>query len=43
MMAVSAPIRYLHSMVELCHLNDLNHLVELLEIAALELTVPSTP
>jgi putative aminopeptidase FrvX len=42
MMAVSVPIRYLHSMVELCHLDDLNHLVELLEAAALELTVPST-
>lgn len=42
MMAVSVPIRYLHSMVELCHLDDLSHLVELLEAAALELTVPST-
>jgi len=43
MMAVSAPIRYLHSMVELCHLDDLNRLVELLEVAALELTVPGAP
>jgi putative aminopeptidase FrvX len=43
MMAVSVPIRYLHSMVELCHLDDLNHLVELLEAAALELTVPGAP
>jgi len=42
MMAVSVPIRYLHSMVEMCHLDDLDHLVELLEAAALEVSVPTT-
>jgi putative aminopeptidase FrvX len=43
MMAISVPIRYLHSMVEICHLDDFNRLVQLLEAAALELTVPDAP
>lgn len=41
MMALSVAIRYLHSTVEMCHLDDLHNLVALLEHAVLELTVPS--
>jgi putative aminopeptidase FrvX len=30
MMAISVPIRYLHSTVEMCHLDDLHNLIQLL-------------
>lgn len=34
MMAISVAVRYLHSTVEICHLDDLDNLVALLEIGA---------
>ena len=37
MMALSIPIRYLHSTVELAHLGDLKHLITLTEKASLGL------
>jgi putative aminopeptidase FrvX len=43
MMAISVAVRYLHSTVEICHLDDLNNLVILLEKSAFDLNVPHTP
>ncbi len=40
MMAISVAVRYLHSMVEICHLDDLANLVTLLEKAAYCLEIP---
>ncbi len=40
MMAISVAVRYLHSMVEICHLDDLANLITLLEKAVLNLEIP---
>jgi putative aminopeptidase FrvX len=40
MMALSVAVRYLHSTVEIIHMDDLSHLVKLLEIALQKLHVP---
>jgi putative aminopeptidase FrvX len=40
MMAVSVAVRYLHSMVEICHIDDLANLLSLLEKAVQSLTIP---
>ena len=41
MMAMSVPVRYLHSMVEICHLDDLTNLLNLLEKAVHTLEIPN--
>lgn len=40
MMAISVAVRYLHSMVEICHLDDLTNLLALLEKAVHKLEIP---
>ncbi len=40
MMAISVAVRYLHSTVEICHLDDLNNLVNLIELAVNKLNLP---
>ena len=40
MMAISVAVRYLHSTVEICHLDDLNHLLMLLETSVQKLKLP---
>jgi putative aminopeptidase FrvX len=40
MMAVSVAVRYLHSTVEICHLDDLNNLLSLLKTSAMNLELP---
>lgn len=40
MMALSVAVRYLHSTVEICHLDDLENLVNLLEVAIRGLEIP---
>jgi putative aminopeptidase FrvX len=42
MMAISVAVRYLHSTVELCHLDDLQNLVTLLNAALPQLSLPDT-
>lgn len=43
MMAISVAVRYLHSMVEICHLDDLENLVNLLVDATMKLAIPQVP
>lgn len=40
MMALSVAVRYLHSTVEICHLDDLDHLVALLKTGISKLKLP---